>query len=93
MMDVCSLAIQVGLGMVYLLWMSDGCHYFECDIGEASYLLIVAQALWFLAACFTKCMRPSAFQRKQMAEEEAKKAEEEAKKADEKAKKTEPEDA
>ncbi|CAJ1967793.1 unnamed protein product [Cylindrotheca closterium] len=94
LMDVCCLAIQVGLGMVYLLWISDGCHYFECDIGEGSYLLIVAQALWFLAACFTKCMRPSAFQRRKMAEEEAKKVEEEEKKAEEEeAKKKDPEDA
>mmetsp|Transcript_8293 Transcript_8293/g.19972 ORF Transcript_8293/g.19972 Transcript_8293/m.19972 type:complete len:105 (-) Transcript_8293:200-514(-) len=85
MMDVCCLAVQVGLAMVYLLWMSDGCYYYECDIGDGSGFLVAAQVFWILAACFTKCMRPSAWQRKKTAEKEAKEAEEakEAKKADE----------
>lgn len=69
-MDVCCLAIQVGLAMVYLLWQSEGCHYFECQIGTGSWFLIVSQVLWAIAACFTKCMRPNAFQRNKMAEEE-----------------------
>ena len=81
-MDVSSLGVQVGLAMVYLLWMSDGCYYFECGLGAGGGILIAAQVLWIMASCFSKCMRPSAFQRKKMEEEEKKKAEEGDKKVD-----------
>jgi len=74
-MDVCGLAVQVGLAMVYLLWLSDGCTYFECDYGEGMPFLICAQVFWMIAGCFIKCMRPSAAERKKMEAEEQKKME------------------
>jgi len=82
LMDVCCLAIQVGLGMVYLIYMSDGCYYFECGLSSAGGVLIAAQVMWMFAFCLTKCMRPSAFQRKKAEEEEQKKLEEAEKAAD-----------
>lgn len=85
LMDVCCLAIQVGLGMVYLIYMSDGCYYFECGLSSAGGVLIAAQVMWMFAFCLTKCMRPSAFQRKKAEEEERKKLEEAEKAAEKKA--------
>lgn len=82
LMDVCCLAIQVGLGMVYLIYMSDGCYYFQCGLSSAGGVLIAAQVMWMFAFCLTKCMRPSAFQRKKAEEEEQKKLEEAEKAAD-----------
>jgi len=74
-MDVCCLAIQVGLAMVYLLWLSGGCSYFDCKVANGSVLLAVAQILWMIAGCFSKCLRPNAFQRKKIKEEKEKEAE------------------
>jgi len=73
LMDLFGLSVQVGLGMVYLLWLSDGCSYFDCGYGDASTFLVVSQVLWMLASCLTKCMGPSAADRKKALAEERKK--------------------
>lgn len=64
--DISGLAIQAGLAMVYLLWISDGCKFYDCEYGQGLSFLIAAQALWAISSCLSRCMRPSAAERKKI---------------------------
>jgi hypothetical protein len=62
--DLSSTLVQVSLALVYVMWMSDACDRYFCDYGNGGTLLILTQVFWLAAGCFTRCMRPGRFERR-----------------------------
>jgi hypothetical protein len=75
--DLSSTLVQVFLALVYVMWMSDACDRYSCDYGQGGTYLILTQVFWLAAGCFTRCMRPGRFERRdEIAANKAQKAEE-----------------
>ncbi|CAJ1967787.1 unnamed protein product [Cylindrotheca closterium] len=64
---LCATGIQVTLGWVHLIWWSKGCDFFYCSYGGGITFLILSHIFWFVACLFTRYMRPSKVERKNVA--------------------------
>jgi hypothetical protein len=64
LMDLSSILTQVCLALVYFVWLSDACDTFRCTYGDGGTLLILTQIFWLGAGCFSRCMRPGRFERR-----------------------------
>lgn len=77
LMDLSTTMVQVSLGLVYVIWMSDACDLYVCSYGNGATLLILTQCFWLAAGCFTRCMRDGRYERRdEIAATKAQKAEE-----------------
>jgi hypothetical protein len=64
LMDLSSTLTQVCLALVYFVWAAEVCNTYNCYYGDGGTLLIVTQLLWLGAGCFTRCMRPGRYERR-----------------------------
>jgi hypothetical protein len=71
LMDLSSTCVQLSLALVYVIWFSETCReLYDCSYGHGSLYLIICQALWMVAGCFTRCMRPGRSERTKQARRE-----------------------
>jgi len=64
LMDLSATLVQVCLALVYLVWGSEICDTYHCFYGDQGTLLILTQVFWLAAGCFSRCMRPGRFERR-----------------------------
>lgn len=72
LMDICGGSIQFFLVLVYVIWASEACDVYQCTFGDGGTYLVLTQIFWMLAACFTRCMRPGRYERRQEAKQKKK---------------------
>lgn len=65
LMDLSATCVQICLGLVYVIWLSDACDTFYCSYGNGATYLILTQIFWMAAGCFSRCMRDGRSERRQ----------------------------
>ncbi|KAL3893380.1 MAG: hypothetical protein SGARI_008207 [Bacillariaceae sp.] len=79
LMDLSGFSIQIMLALVDVIWMSKACDNYQCTWGQGGTYLVLTQIFWLGAGCFTRCMRPGRYERRDeiKAEKAAKKEKQE----------------
>jgi hypothetical protein len=86
LMDLSGFSVQIMLALVYVLWHTRACDMYQCTNGRGGTYLFLTQILWLGASCFTRCMRPGRYERRdEIAAEKARKKEQKEREATEKA--------
>ena len=76
-MDLSATGVQIMLALVYVIYLTEACNRYQCYAGQGLTYLYSSQILWLAASCFTRCMRPGRYERRdEIAAEKAKKTEE-----------------
>mmetsp|Transcript_14176 Transcript_14176/g.26527 ORF Transcript_14176/g.26527 Transcript_14176/m.26527 type:complete len:227 (-) Transcript_14176:330-1010(-) len=64
LMDISGAAVQIMLALVYTLWLTEACNRYKCTYGDGGTYLFLTQIFWLAASCFTRCMRPGRWERR-----------------------------
>jgi len=64
LLDICTISVQICLGLVYATYFSKVCTNFECTYGQGTLLLILTQFFWAAGGISIRCMRPGRYERK-----------------------------
>ena len=65
LMDLSATGVQICLGLVYVIWLSEACDLYDCVYGSGATYLILTQAFWLIVGCFARCMREGRRERTQ----------------------------
>ena len=64
MMDLSGAFVQIMLALVYFIWLTEACNQYYCTFGQGLMYVALTQFFWACAACFTRCMRPGRYERR-----------------------------
>mmetsp|Transcript_25503 Transcript_25503/g.60328 ORF Transcript_25503/g.60328 Transcript_25503/m.60328 type:complete len:209 (+) Transcript_25503:382-1008(+) len=64
LMDVSGTFVQIMLALVYVIWLTEACNQYYCTYGQGGTYLVLTQIFWLGASCFTRCMRPGRYERR-----------------------------